>query len=125
MRAAIIAPRQMPVAAAIALESAARARGQPFRLCASMVISAVIVAGNAGNASAGPLTPFRFEAQAHRHCPQMWPSSSISGSRATIQSGNDDMPAPSTEALCVGRKRAAAAIVTRCPGCASGPAKRG
>jgi hypothetical protein len=29
----------------------------------------VIVAGNAGNASAGPLTPFRFEAQAHRHCP--------------------------------------------------------
>jgi len=66
MRAAIKAPGQMPVAAAIALESAPGARGQPFRLSATMVISAVIVAGNA---SAGPLTPFRFEAQAHRHCP--------------------------------------------------------
>jgi hypothetical protein len=34
-----------------------------------VVISAAIVAGSAGGASAVPLTPFRYEAQAQRHCP--------------------------------------------------------
>jgi hypothetical protein len=56
-------------AAAISLGGAPRARGQMLRLCATMVISAAIVAGSAGGASAVPLTPFRYEAQAQRHCP--------------------------------------------------------
>lgn len=47
------------------LEGAFRARGQLLPLCATMMISVVIFAGSA---SAIPLTPFRYEAQAQRHC---------------------------------------------------------
>jgi hypothetical protein len=59
----------MPEVAAITPEGGLRARGQLRRLCATVVISAAIVAGSAGGASAVPLTPFRYEAQAQRHCP--------------------------------------------------------
>lgn len=59
----------MPEAAAVTPESGLCARGQLFRLCAIMVISAAIVAGSAGSTSAVPLTVFRYEAQAQRHCP--------------------------------------------------------
>lgn len=68
MRAAIIAPTQMLKAATIAPESGLRARGL-LLLRAIMAVSAVIVAGGAGGAYAAPLTPFRYEAQAQRHCP--------------------------------------------------------
>jgi hypothetical protein len=33
------------------------------------LLPALIVAGGATNAAATPLTPFRYEAQAQRHCP--------------------------------------------------------
>jgi len=33
------------------------------------LLTALIVAGGATNAAATPLTPFRYEAQAQRHCP--------------------------------------------------------
>jgi hypothetical protein len=59
----------MPEVAAITPEGGLRAQGQLRRLCATVVISAAIVAGSAGGASAVPLTPFRYEAQARRHCP--------------------------------------------------------
>ena len=51
------------------LGSAPRVWGQVLQLCATMVISAAMVAGSDGSASAVPLTPFRYEAQAQRHCP--------------------------------------------------------
>lgn len=34
-----------------------------------MCLTALIVAGGMTNAAAAPLTPFRYEAQAQRHCP--------------------------------------------------------
>ena len=40
-----------------------------FRLCATGVITASIVACGVASAFANPLTPFRYEAQAQRHCP--------------------------------------------------------
>jgi hypothetical protein len=33
------------------------------------LLTALIVAGGATNAAATPLTPYRYEAQAQRHCP--------------------------------------------------------
>jgi len=56
------------------IEGAFRARGQLLPLCATMVISVVIFAGS--DASAIPLTHFRYRAQAQRHCPAdvvVWP----------------------------------------------------
>ena len=40
-----------------------------FRLRAAGVIAASVIAYSADNAFANPLTPFRYEAQAQRHCP--------------------------------------------------------
>jgi len=40
-----------------------------FRLRAAGVITASIIACGADNAFANPLTPFRYEYQAQRHCP--------------------------------------------------------
>jgi hypothetical protein len=60
VRAAIMMPTQVPEP---------RARGRLLQLCATMVISAAVVAGSAGRASAVLLTPFRYEDQARRHCP--------------------------------------------------------
>jgi hypothetical protein len=34
------------------------------------LLTALIVAGGAGQAAATPLSPFRYEAQAQRHCPE-------------------------------------------------------
>jgi hypothetical protein len=42
---------------------------QNFRLCATSVITAVVVASGVTHAFAIPLTPFRYESQAQRHCP--------------------------------------------------------
>jgi hypothetical protein len=42
---------------------------QNFRLCATSVITALIVACGVTCALAIPLTPFRYESQAQRHCP--------------------------------------------------------
>ena len=42
---------------------------QNFRRCAMGVITALIVAGSVTCAFATPLTPFRYESQAQRHCP--------------------------------------------------------
>jgi hypothetical protein len=42
---------------------------QNFRRCATSVITALIVAGSVTCAFAIPLTPFRYESQAQRHCP--------------------------------------------------------
>ena len=42
---------------------------QNFRLCAAGVIAAPIVACGITCALAIPLTPFRYESQAQRHCP--------------------------------------------------------
>ena len=39
-----------------------------FRLRAAGVMAASIVAYGADSAFANPLTPFRYESQAHRHC---------------------------------------------------------
>jgi hypothetical protein len=36
---------------------------------AAYLLAALIVAGGATNAAATPLTPFRYETQAQRHCP--------------------------------------------------------
>jgi hypothetical protein len=36
---------------------------------AMRLLTALIIAGGATNAAATPLTPFRYEAQAQRHCP--------------------------------------------------------
>ena len=36
---------------------------------ATCLLSALMVAAGAGDAAATPLTPFRYEAQAQRHCP--------------------------------------------------------
>ena len=36
---------------------------------AMFLLTALIVAGGATNAAATPLNPFRYEAQAQRHCP--------------------------------------------------------
>jgi hypothetical protein len=36
---------------------------------AMYLLTALIVAGSATNAAATPLTPYRYEAQAQRHCP--------------------------------------------------------
>src|SRR5882724_11458284 len=36
---------------------------------ATCLLSALMVAAGAGDATATPLTPFRYEAQAQRHCP--------------------------------------------------------
>jgi hypothetical protein len=69
MRIATVAPTQIPGPAGITLESGLRARGQLLRLCATTVISAAIFAGSADSGSAVPLTPFRYESQAQRHCP--------------------------------------------------------
>ena len=38
-------------------------------LTQAMCLTAFIVASGATNAAAAPLTPFRYEAQAQRHCP--------------------------------------------------------
>jgi hypothetical protein len=40
-----------------------------LRLCAAMMIPAAMVAGDVRSAFALPLTPFRYETQAQRHCP--------------------------------------------------------
>jgi hypothetical protein len=40
-----------------------------FRRRATGVITALIVAYGCAGASANPLTPFRYESQAQRHCP--------------------------------------------------------
>ena len=40
-----------------------------FRRCAMDLITALIVAGSVNRAFAIPLTPFRYESQAQRHCP--------------------------------------------------------
>jgi hypothetical protein len=42
---------------------------QRTRLCAIGVIAALLLSWNIGSALAIPLTPFRYEAQAQRHCP--------------------------------------------------------
>jgi hypothetical protein len=42
---------------------------QNVRRCATSVITALIVACNVTGAFAIPLTPFRYESQAQRHCP--------------------------------------------------------
>jgi hypothetical protein len=42
---------------------------QNFRLCATSVITALTVACGVTRALAIPLTPFRYESQAQRHCP--------------------------------------------------------
>lgn len=42
---------------------------QNFRLCAASVITALLVGCGATCAFAIPLTPFRYESQAQRHCP--------------------------------------------------------
>ena len=36
---------------------------------ATCLVSVLMVAAGAGDAAATPLTPFRYEAQAQRHCP--------------------------------------------------------
>jgi hypothetical protein len=59
----------MQEAVAITRERILGVQGQLLRLCATIVISVALVAGDAGSASAVPLTPFRYEAQAQRHCP--------------------------------------------------------
>jgi len=40
-----------------------------FRLRAASMLTASIIACGADNAFADPLTPFRYELQAQRHCP--------------------------------------------------------
>src|SRR3954451_4106151 len=40
-----------------------------YRICAAVVISVASVVGSAGEASALPLTLFRYDTQAQRHCP--------------------------------------------------------
>jgi hypothetical protein len=40
-----------------------------FRLCAVGVVTAAVATWNVRFALAIPLTPFRYEAQAQRHCP--------------------------------------------------------
>jgi hypothetical protein len=42
---------------------------QSFRRCAMGVITALIATGSVTCAFATPLTPFRYESQAQRHCP--------------------------------------------------------
>ena len=42
---------------------------QSFRLRAAGLIAASIMASGADSAFANPLTPFRYESQAQRHCP--------------------------------------------------------
>ena len=42
---------------------------QNFRLCAASVITALLVGCGVTCAFAIPLTPFRHESQAQRHCP--------------------------------------------------------
>jgi hypothetical protein len=42
---------------------------QNFRLCAASVITALLVGCGVTCAFAIPLTPFRYESQAQRHCP--------------------------------------------------------
>jgi hypothetical protein len=42
---------------------------QDFRRCTTSVIMALIVACHITGAFAIPLTPFRYETQAQRHCP--------------------------------------------------------
>jgi hypothetical protein len=42
---------------------------QKFRLCTTSGITALIVACGVADAFAIPLTPFRYESQAQRHCP--------------------------------------------------------
>jgi hypothetical protein len=42
---------------------------QPLRLCAIGMITASIVTCNVTRSLALPLTPFRYEDQAQRHCP--------------------------------------------------------
>ena len=42
---------------------------QRTRLCAIGVIAALLLPWYVGSALAIPLTPFRYEAQAQRHCP--------------------------------------------------------
>lgn len=37
--------------------------------CATCLLTALVVADYASNAAATPLSPFRYEAQAQRHCP--------------------------------------------------------
>jgi hypothetical protein len=36
---------------------------------AMYLLTALVIAGDATNAAATPLTPYRYEAQAQRHCP--------------------------------------------------------
>ena len=42
---------------------------QKFLKRAAAVLTVLMMAGIAGHAAATPLTPFRYEAQAQRHCP--------------------------------------------------------
>jgi hypothetical protein len=42
---------------------------QNFPARAMYLLTALIVAGGATDAAATPLTPYRYEAQAQRHCP--------------------------------------------------------
>ena len=74
------------------------------------IMAAVLIAAGMDRASADPLTPFRYQSQAQRHCPAdvvVW-----------TRSGNDDTPGALMEAMCARRRHAPAAIAARCWGCA-------
>jgi hypothetical protein len=80
-------------------------------------LTALVVAAGTTRAAATPLTPFRYEAQAQRHCPAdtvVW----LDFRKGSITSnGKLGTRRATREASCVGRKRAAAAIAARCLDC--------
>jgi hypothetical protein len=81
------------------------------------MITAAIVTWNVSFAFAIPLTPFRYEARAQRHCPAdavVW----LDFRKAcTTPKDSDSMPEASMEASCAGTKLAGAAIAARRLGC--------
>jgi hypothetical protein len=62
-------PLNSSVARKLIPERALRARARLLRLCATVAIPVAFVVGDTRGASALPVTPFRYEAQAQRHCP--------------------------------------------------------
>jgi hypothetical protein len=81
---------------------------------AMCLLTALIVVSGGTNASATPLSPFRYEAQAHRHCPAdivVW----LDFEKGPITSNGRNATRRATPgASCAGTKPAATATAVRC-----------
>ena len=84
-------------------------------ICTMLPLTALVIGAGTPNATALPLTVFRYEAQAQRHCPDdtvVW----LDFRKEIYYFKHQKITTPTAvrEASCVGRKLAAAAIVARC-----------